>query len=212
MKKNFIQSIWNFVGFPLRAFILNEEAQKKFGFTTLKEERFLAVLPFLNGKCLDVGCGNNELINLYKKNGGDGIGVDVFPFKGVQEIVDTANLPYHNEEFDTVTIVAALNHIPRGKRSAVLSEVHRILKNDSRLIITMINGTIGWFCHKLMWWDFDQNQRGMDTKEENYGLSNKYVVDIIQQCGFRFIKRKSFVYGLNNVFIFEKDKNFVPKA
>ena len=204
MKKTLVRSIWDFLGFPLRAFILDERMQKKLGFTTLKEERIFAVMPLLQGKVLDIGCGHNDLMRMYRANGGQGIGVDIFPFEGVDEIVDTERLPYENERFDTVTIIAALNHIPRGKRIAVISEARRILKNNGRLILTMINSGVGLVCHKLMWWDFDQKERGMDHNEEDYGLPNKYVIDTIQGCGFNFIRNERFVYGLNNLFIFQK--------
>ncbi len=204
MKKTVIQSIWDFIGFPLSAFLLDEPAQKKLGLTTLKERRLFAVLPLLQGNVLDIGCGHNELIKSYRAKGRQGVGADVFPFEGVDKIVDTTKLPYADKQFDTVTIIAALNHIPLGKRIAVLNEAYRVLENKGRLIVTMINGTIGYLCHKLMWWDFDQGEREVDWKEENYGLSNKYVTEIIGKCGFRLIKRKRFVYGLNNLFIFEK--------
>lgn len=195
---------WDFTGFPLRAFILDEKLQKKLGFTTLKEERFAVVLPLLNGKVLDIGCGHNELIHTYRAKGGRGIGVDVFPFEGVDEIVDTTKLPYADKEFDTVTIIASLNHIPIQKRSAVIYEAHRVLRNEGNLIITMINPLVGWFCHKLTWWDFDQKQRGINRKEESYGLTTKYVVDIVQRGGFHLVKKHNFVYGLNKLFIFKK--------
>lgn len=204
MKKSFAHRIWDFFGFPLRAFILDERTQKKFGLTTLKEERMSAVTPCMRGSVLDIGCGYNDLVKNYRAGGGQGIGVDVFPFDGVDEVLDTVSLPYHDKQFDTVTMVANLNHIPYRKRAAVITEARRVLKDDGVLVITMINGTIGWFCHKLIWWDFDQKERGMDLKEENYGLSDNYVIEIMRKCAFCLVRKKSFLYGLNNLYVFRK--------
>ncbi len=202
-KKTVIQSIWDFLGLPFRA-ILNEEMQKKLYFTTFKEERLKVVLPLLDGKTLDVGCGKNELINAYRKLGREGIGVDVFPFKGVDHVVDTTALSFEDGEFDTITMIACLNHISSGKRGEVLSEAYRVLKDGGRLFLTMIGGFSGWLCHKLCWWDFDQNERGMDKLEENYGLSRRYTFEILNKNGFQIIHRRRFCYGLNNLFVFKK--------
>ena len=202
-----MKKIWNFIGFPFRAFILNENTQKKLGLTTLKEERFNQALKRMSGRVLDVGCGNNELINLYKKVSGsfnkeESLGIDIFPFKGVDKVVDTENLPFKKDEFDCVTLLATLNHIPKPKREKVISEIKRVLKPNGKLIITMINPFVGWFCHKLTWWDFDK-ERGM-KEEEEYGLTNEYIFNLMKSNGFELTEQKRFLYGLNNIFVFRK--------
>ena len=83
IKKSFLQEAWDFVGFPLRAFVLNESLQKKIGLTTLKDERISHVLPLLKGKVLDIGCGENELIERYRRKGGVGVGADIVKYKKV---------------------------------------------------------------------------------------------------------------------------------
>src|ERR671919_170551 len=99
----------------------------------LAKRRVKAVLPHIKGRLLDVGCGSNRLVRHYA----DGVGVDVYPWPGADVIVnDTAALQWKSESFDTVTIVAALNHIPN--RVAVLNECRRVLKPGGRLIITML--------------------------------------------------------------------------
>ncbi|MCD5397323.1 class I SAM-dependent methyltransferase, partial [candidate division NPL-UPA2 bacterium] len=158
----------------------------------------------LEGKVLDIGCGKNELVNMYRKSGGEGIGVDTFPFEGVDWVTDTTNLPFEDGEFDTATMIACLNHIPFDKRDGVLSEAYRVLRDEGILCLTMIGGFSGWFCHKLCWWDFDQNERGMDKKEEDYGLSRRYIMEILDRNGFQFIHRWRFGYLLNNLFVFKK--------
>lgn len=51
-------------------------------------------------------------------------------------VENTANLSFNEQTFDTVTIIAALNHIPN--REEVLVEANRVLKNDGKLLVIMI--------------------------------------------------------------------------
>ena len=72
----------------------------------------------IEGYLLDIGCGTNELVKKYQ---GKGIGVDVYQWGEVDVVVEnTANLSFDEQTFDTVTIIAALNHIPN--REEVLME------------------------------------------------------------------------------------------
>ena len=71
-----IKKIMNFVFLPLRV-ILKPEPVRKLGLTPIVDERHKIVLSHVNGKLLDIGCGENLLVKQY----GDGIGVDVFPWE-----------------------------------------------------------------------------------------------------------------------------------
>jgi SAM-dependent methyltransferase len=109
-----IKSIVNFIGFPLRTVLLNEGKVERLGLTSLQEERINAVWPHLKGRVLDIGAGNNRLINLYQ----NGIGVEVYDWKGGALLVeDSSKLPFEDAEFDTVCFIACLNHIPNRKEA-----------------------------------------------------------------------------------------------
>ena len=63
--------------------------------------RIRAVLPWVRGRLLDIGCGTNSLVGAYA---GDGVGVDVHPWPGVDRVVeDSAHLPFETGTFDTVS-------------------------------------------------------------------------------------------------------------
>ena len=58
---------------------------------SLAKRRIQAVLPHVNGRLLDVGCGSNQLVRHYA----NGVGVDVHPWPGADVIVsDTATLAF----------------------------------------------------------------------------------------------------------------------
>lgn len=184
--------------FPIRLFC-DQDWLKKNKYTTLEDERIQYVLPHVFGKLLDIGCGENNLVKKWK----NGIGVDVYPWPGVDLVCDTTKLPFHKEEFDTVSILAALNHIPT--RQKVLKEANRVLKPHGKFVFTMIDENVGWLCHKLIWWDKDQHERGMEHGEK-YGLDIKFIKSLLHASGFRLVakKRVSFL-GLNNIYVAVKE-------
>ncbi|MDY6934529.1 MAG: methyltransferase domain-containing protein [Spirochaetota bacterium] len=156
--------------------------------------RIKVVLPYIHGRLMDIGCGTNKLVKQY----GNGIGVDVYQFGGADLILkDTSKIPYDNESFDTITIIASLNHIPN--REEVLKEIHRILKRDGRLIITMISPRISKFWHLIRSpWDKDQKERGMNEGEV-YGMTKKNIINLIEQCGFIIKKELRFMLFINRL-------------
>ena len=165
--------------------------------------RHRLVLPQLRGRALDIGCGYNDLIREYREQGGEGVGVDVFPWPGADCVVqDTAKLDYPDQSFDSASIIAALNHIPN--REAVLREVHRVLRPDGRIVLTMIPPRLSWLWHTLRKpWDADQTERGMKDGEV-YGLTGRQVHELLKSTGFAPLKDRRFMLGLNRLTVAEK--------
>lgn len=134
----------DFVFFPVRAAVL-EDRVPMLGLTPLRQERIDACLPYVKGRLLDVGCGENLLVKAYQD--GPGVGVDVFPWPGVNALCDSRRLPFKDASFDTAALIACLNHIP--DREIVLREVHRALVPGGRLLVTMIDPFVGYWAHKV---------------------------------------------------------------
>lgn len=157
------------------------------------------VLPYLKGDLLDIGCGTNKLVERY----GNGIGVDVYQWENVNLVVkDTAKLPYEDESFDTVTIIAALNHVPN--REEVLKEAHRLLRKDGIILVTMIPPTISRVWHFLRKpWDADQKERGM-KQGEVFGFRQKEVRGMLKNAGFEIVMEKAFMLNINKITIAKK--------
>ena len=163
--------------------------------------RFAAVLPHLRGRVLDLGCGTNDLLRRYHAASTDpaaveSVGVDVYDWPGADLLVeDSSDLPYADASFDTVSVVAALNHIPN--RREVLAEARRLLRPDGRLVLTMLPPTISRAWHAVRRpWDADQTERGMRPGEV-YGLRRRQIESLLRDAGFEPAWRGRFMLGLN---------------
>jgi ubiquinone/menaquinone biosynthesis C-methylase UbiE len=163
----------------------------------LANRRVKAVLPHVTGRLLDVGCGSNRLVRHYA----NGVGVDVHPWPGADVIVnDTATLQWESGSFDTITIVAALNHIPN--RAAVLNECRRVLRPGGRVIITMLTPRTSRVWHWLRApWDADQRERGMQPGEV-FGFTSAELLELFTRAGFTLLSQQRFMLGLNRLYIF----------
>ncbi|OGY18500.1 MAG: hypothetical protein A3F04_02010 [Candidatus Chisholmbacteria bacterium RIFCSPHIGHO2_12_FULL_49_9] len=191
MVKRFINNFF----FPVRL-LTPQNILHNIRLNTLADDRVETVLPYLQGKVLDVGCGENFLIKAW----GNGIGVDIYPWKGVNLICDSTTLPFHREVFDTVTFLACLNHIPN--RKAALKEAYRVLKPGGKLIITMLSKKIGFICHKMIFHcDPDLRNRHKEKGEE-WGLNDSEIFDLFEQTKFNNFQTYSFGFAnLNNLYL-----------
>ncbi len=125
----------------------------------------------------------------------------VIPWPGADVVVgDTARLGWETGSFDTLTIVAALNHIPN--RADVLNECRRVLRPGGRVVITMLTPRTSRIRHWLRApWDADQRDRGMKDGEV-YGFTPAEVVDLFRRAGFTLLTQQRFMIGLNRVYVF----------
>ena len=197
IRKSLLQQVKDFVLAPLRLILLPDDLSTTLGLTSLEKERINAVLPHIEGQLLDIGAGRNTLVKAY----GNGMGVDIHEWGGGALIVqDSSRLPFADHEFDTITFLACLNHIPN--RAAVLLEANRLLKDDGRLLITMIDPIIGGIGHRV-WWYSEDKQRGM-APGEVYGMWNSEIHSLCENAGFTIVKHERFVYGLNNLYVARK--------
>lgn len=164
----------------------------------LEQKRIEVVLPYIKGELLDIGCGLNHLVRRYDR----GVGVDVFDWGDVDVVVkDSAHLHFPDKKFDTITVIAALNHIPNRKE--VLKECERLLADDGELIISMIPPLISKIWHNFRASrDFDQKKRGM-KQGEVYGLTKKQLVGLAEECGFELAECHTFML-VNTLYIFKK--------
>lgn len=182
--------------FPLLS-LLSREQTLRMGLTPIDDERVIMALKNVKGRVLDIGCGANNFVRSY----GNGLGVDVAAWDGCDQVIkDAAKLPFKEGSFKTVTYLACLNHIPNREDS--VKDAYRVLDKKGQVMVTMITPRWGKFIHWLRFRnDPDHQERHIDHDHELLGMSAAQVTKILKDAGFRHIKRKRFVYGLNSIYI-----------
>lgn len=160
-----------------------------------------------SGCILDIGCGNFPyfLINtkFHEKHGLDRISKQVgnetdnanirlFNF----DINNYSTLPYEDDRFDTVTMLAVLEHLEADKAQDIAREACRVMKNGGIFIAT----TPCWWTDKLlkMLAQFDIVSKE-EIDEHKSLFSQKSLSDLIHQAGFSkdMIQTGCFELGMN---------------
>ncbi len=213
--ENFSHRLLNFMAFPYRAFILNPNISSS-RFLCLRDERMSYVADYCKGKVLDVGCGpDNVFISQYWK--GDGIGVDFFQYPGLNEkqiVSDPTKFPFKDGEFDTVTLIANINHIPQSVFKAEIKELSRILKPSGRIVVTRIGLLTSFLTHNVVrlqsmisksYYSMD-HERGME-EDERLTVSMNEIKDVFGANGLELIQRDKIwtQWFMNEVLVFVKN-------
>jgi len=112
---------------------------------------FLKHFPPAPARILDVGCGAGFLLNALMKAGYTAEGIDADPGQvdlahkqglPVQRIAVPDVLPYllsRAGEFDAVTLIDVLEHVPRDSQIDLLSGIRTALKPSGRLVCQVPN-------------------------------------------------------------------------
>jgi SAM-dependent methyltransferase len=196
-RAGFFRRVADHILFPLNM-CLSEETSHRLGLTPIDHERVIAALPHCKGKLLDVGCGNNLLVRTH----GNGFGIDIHPYLETHALAESTRLPFRSAAFDTVALLASLNHITR--RTETLRECNRVLRDGGRILITMIHPWVGFFSHPIRKrHDPDQLDRGI-AEEEALGLRRKEILQLLTDAGFRVVREESFLWALNHLYVAEK--------
>lgn len=195
----FLKKLLSRLALPLLT-LLSREQSLKIGLTPIDDERVIMALKNTKGKALDIGCGANNYIRSY----GNGVGVDVFPWEGCDKVIkDAAKLPFKDDEFETVSYLACLNHIPN--RAESMKDAFRVTKPGGRLIVTMITPLWGRFIHWIRFRnDPDHQDRDIDHDHELLGMHSTHVRSLMKDAGFENITQKRFVFGINCIYIGHK--------
>jgi SAM-dependent methyltransferase len=115
-------------------------------------------------------------------------------------IDNAARLPFRDGVFDTVSVVAALNHIPN--RSESLIEIRRVLKPGGLLLTTMIGPLTGRVAHLLF--HHDEHGRGGMRPGEVDGIAPSKMRLLLRAAGFMLEREVPFQLWLNRVYVARK--------
>lgn len=197
--KQLTQSLYDIVGFPIR--IAFPDLATRLGFTSIHAERWNIVDYYAQGFVLDVGCGGNEFIRKYNKNG---YGIDPYFVANADIQAKAENLPLKDNIFDAVTFIACFNHIP--DRKSALQEASRVIKDNGIVVITMLTPLIGWLNHRLLFWLSEDNSRKREVGERD-GITYQELIILAKECNLNITLYQKFIYGLNHLYVFKKNRD-----
>ncbi len=170
----------------------------------------LPILDYIKDgdKILDAGCGNGRILKLFSGKLIDYTGIDpskkliefakkLNPNQGVFLTNQVEKLPFPDNHFDHILMIAVLHHIPsRSLRQHALLELKRVLKPGGMLFITNWNRwklkfifyiIKGLFVQGFDWGDF---YLPWNNKTERYyhAFTKNDLKREIEQAGFTVIK------------------------
>lgn len=98
------------------------------------------IKEYVSGKLLDLGCGKVPLYEAYKHYIDDNICVDWQSSLHNNEYLDfecdiTQNLPFENNQFNTIILSDVLEHMPEPEK--LWKEMYRILEKDGILLLNV---------------------------------------------------------------------------
>lgn len=157
--------------------------QSSFLINLLEKWRVNSVLKYIDAndqdEILEVGCGAGNVLEKIPK--GKLYGVDLSGFlvekarkklkdRAKIEVGDAENLPFQDENFDKVYCTEVLEHVLHPEK--VISEIHRVLKSDGVLVVTVPKEQAIDFAKKTLklmglYNLLLQNQGGYNTSELN---------------------------------------------
>lgn len=126
---------------------------------------FVGMIPKA-GKLLDVGCGNGYLLKIAEENGLDPYGIDIsreavrlcsnLLSNGVVKQASATDIPVQNNEFDIITCLGTLEHIPTPEDA--LSEIKRVAKGDATILFLVPN-------KNFIFWKLNPFRDGTEQQE-----------------------------------------------
>ncbi len=115
----------------------------------LRKTRMQKVIPYINGKVLDYGCGNNpSLIEMGICNSDNYLGVDINEklIKKAQELYPAfrfeLSIPDETINFDTIVLLAVIEHI--SDPLTLLKKIKVKLHPKGRIVITTPHPSFEW--------------------------------------------------------------------
>lgn len=166
---------------------------------------------FRKGRVLDIGCGTYPFF-LINTDFNEKYGVD--PSLKLSKIKDknlnlkvfdvtSGRLPFKDDFFDTITMLAVFEHIDNKKLNFVISQARRVLKKNGILIITTPAPWSDKILHLMAKYKLISAE---EIHEHKHNYSNSKIKDIIKDAGFKKDKIRSgfFEFRLNMWFVVKK--------
>jgi ubiquinone/menaquinone biosynthesis C-methylase UbiE len=171
----------------------------------LRWMRLRRVIPYIEKSfnVLDIGCGRSAtFLRSIAPQISQGVGIDykvnenieIANIKVQKQILDK-NLPFADNSFDVVTMLAVLEHIENEQE--ILSEVHRVLVPNGKLILTVpsiwAQPVLEFLAYKLKLVSKDEIQ-----DHKRYYTHDKLKEVLVVNTGFQKFTHRYFQCWMNN--------------
>lgn len=174
----------------------------------LQRWRIAKTRPYVasGARVLDIGCADGALFRQLKSRIGEGVGIDPYLDRSVD--MDHCrliagwfpkDLP-DPRQFDVITMLAILEHIPAKDHPQLAADCARFLKPGGYLVITVPSPIVDRLLSLL---NFMRLIDGMSL-EEHYGFDASKTPSIFSVGGLMLVKAEKFQLGLNNLFVFTR--------
>ena len=183
----------------------------------LIKKRIGIVSKYVHGDVLDIGCGDAQILDLLDKQtyyvGVDhdenigGIIKDRAERNNInahfhQLNIEAESFPDLGRKFDTITIIAVIEHLSNPKE--ILVNLSQYLKDDGRLIITTPHPMAEIIhCYGAKFGFF--SQEAVDDHEKLYDYDS--INQLLLSSGYAIDEYRKFEFGLNQLYCVIKRDN-----
>ena len=160
-----------------------------------------------NDVVLDIGCYDAILFNKLATKIKYGVGIDplIKPFKNEKfELIKglfPQKLPTNIQKFDSIVLLAVLEHIPENEIEKLIFEIYNHLNEYGKAILTVPDARVDKILKFLIKFKILD---GMSV-EEHHGFDTQKIVPYFEKHNFKLKKHEVFQFGLNNLYIFIKN-------
>lgn len=143
-----------------------------------------ALSPSINGKILDVGCGQKPYQNLYPNS--DYVGLEIGSretalHQAADYFYDGDRFPFADQDFDSVVTNQVFEHV--FNPTQFLSEIYRVLKPEGFLLLTV----------PFVW---DEHEQPVDyARYSSFGLKH-----ILEANGFKVLEQRKSMADVRTLF------------
>jgi hypothetical protein len=176
-------------------------------------DRFIQALRFRAAKryvpqgarVLDIGSADGAWFEYLDSRIGSSVGLDPNASAGTTSgghrlIAGTLDTVVLDDYFDCVTALAVLEHLTQGELTTFGERIRACTTEAAVMVATVPSPTVD----RIL--DIGIRLRLLDGMEadEHHGLDVNIIPAVLGAAGWNLATRKTFEFGLNNLFVFER--------
>mgnify|MGYP000732914913 CR=1 FL=1 len=154
----------------------------------LQQFRFNKVKPFLIGDVLDFGGNEGELKPLVKGN---------------YVLVNYDHSPMFNKTFDTIVLLAVIEHMEVSDVFDSLHTFKNALRKDGHIFLTTPTPSSKFILETLAFFRILDKQ---NIEEHKHYWNEPELFDLAEKAGYEVVKYKKFQFGLNQYILLKHKK------